>query len=229
MLKPLFTIQDIKYSVDDATFQRAQQLFDAGKVQKIIETPHGYEATVQGTSTYRVSLSMRHIDKGFCDCYMGQNDMLCKHMLALGIAVLHSSGKGDEAAAEDSPTNLDAAKQLVAAAVRKIKPYHGPSKIWFSYQRELDFGSGCIVEAVQKLPATKENAEYLWSLVLKLSKKLSHGGVDDSNGTVGNCIASLVKQCAGYAKEKSELKPIIERFTEEDTGFGFEDILIEEI
>lgn len=225
MIKPLFAIQDIEYSVDNATFQRAQQLFDAGKVQKVFETPHGYEAIVQGTSQYRVSLSTRHIDKGFCDCYMGQNDMLCKHMLALGLAVLNLSEKGEESAAEDSPTNLDAAKQLVAAAVRKIKPYHGPSKIWFSYQRELDVGSGCIVEAVRKLSSTKENAEYLWSLVLKLSKKLSHGGVDDLNGTVGNCIILLVKQCAGYAKEKSELKPIIEHFAKDDTGFGFEDIL----
>lgn len=227
-MKPLFTIQDIKYSIDDATFQRAKKLFDCGKVKKIVETPHGYQATVEGTSLYKVSLSIKHIDKGYCDCYMGQNDMLCKHMLALALAVLNLSG-GENLEKDNLPKNLDAVKQLVPGAMRKIKSYSGPSKIWFSYQRELNVGSGCIVEAVQKLPATKENAEYLWSLVLKLSKKLSHGAVDDSNGTVGNCIVSLVKQCAGYAKEKAELKLIIERFAEDDTGFGFEDILKEEI
>lgn len=127
---------------------------------------------------------------------------------------------------EDSPDSLQAAKQLVAQAIRKIKPYHGPSKIWFDYQRRLDVGSGCIMEAVINLPPSKEHAKYLWSLVLKLSKKLSHGGVDDSNGTVGGCIFSLVEQCGRYAKEKPELKSVIQKFAEDDTRFGFEEELL---
>lgn len=228
MTQPTFTIQDIKYSVDPAMFERAQKLFESGKVQNISETPHGYTATVQGTAPYRVSLSRKHIDHGYCDCYMGQNDELCKHMLALGLAVLHSSGKANEVQ-DESPDNLDAVKQLVAAGLRKIKPYNGPSKIWFSYQRELDVGSGIIREAVKNLPASKENAKYLWSLVLKLSKKLADGGVDDSDGTVGGCISSLVQQCGKYAKEKPALKIVIQKFTEDDTGFGFEDELKEMI
>lgn len=227
MIQPNFTIKDIKYSVDEAMFLRAKKLFESGKVQKVSETPHGYMATVQSTSPYQVSLSRKHIDQGYCDCYMGQNDMLCKHMLALGIAVLHFSGKTEETEGGDSPDNLDAAKQLVAKAMRKIKPYNGPSKIWFSYQRELDVGSGCIVEAVTNLPPTIEHAKYLWSLVLKLSKKLSHGGIDDSDGTVGDCISLLVEQCGRYAKKKPEFKAIIQKFTEDDTGFGFEDELLE--
>lgn len=226
MTQPTFTIQDIKYSVDAIMFERAKKLFESGKVQKIAETPHGYTATVQGTSPYQVSLSRKHIDQGYCDCYMGQNDELCKHMLALGLAVLHLSGKAEEVK-EESPNDFDAVKQLVASGMRKIKPYHGPSKIWFSYQRELDVGAGMIEVAVRNLPAGKENARYLWSLVLKLSKKLSHGGVDDSDGTVGGCIFALVEQCGRYAKEKPELKPLIQKFTEDDTGFGFEENLNE--
>ena len=96
MNQPTFTIQDIKYSVNSSMFERAQKLYESGKVQKISETPHGYEATVQGSSPYHVSLSRKHIDHGYCDCYMGQNDELCKHMLALGLAVLHLSGKTKE-------------------------------------------------------------------------------------------------------------------------------------
>ncbi|KKP41277.1 MAG: hypothetical protein UR30_C0001G0124 [Candidatus Peregrinibacteria bacterium GW2011_GWC2_33_13] len=224
MNQPTFTIQDIKYSVNSSMFERAQKLYESGKVQKISETPHGYEATVQGSSPYHVSLSRKHIDHGYCDCYMGQNDELCKHMLALGLAVLHLSGKTKETK-EESPDNPDAVKQLVAAGMRKIKPYNGPSKIWFSYQRELDVGSGMIEAAIKNLSANKENAKYLWSLVLKLSKKLANGGVDDSDGTVGGCIISLVVQCGKYAKEKPELKALVMKFAEDDTGFGFEDEL----
>lgn len=224
MHQPFFTIQDIKYSADEAMFERAQKLFESGKVQNIKETPHGYLATVQGTSPYQVSLSSKHIDRGYCDCYMGQNDELCKHMLALGLAVLHLSGK-EEGVKEESPDNLDAVKQLVAKAMRKIKPYNGPSKIWFNYQRELNVGAGCLVEAVKNLPSTKEHTKYLWSLVLKLSKKIAYGGVDDSDGRVGGCVYSLVEQCGRYAKEKPELKHTIQRFTKNDTGFGFEDKL----
>jgi len=159
---------------------------------------------------------------------MGQNDELCKHMLALGLAVLNLSGKTEETK-EESPDNLDAVKQLVAGGMRKIKPYTGPSKIWFSYQRELDVGSGMIEEAVKNLPASKEHAKYLWSLVLKLSKKLAEGGMDDSDGTVGGCIISLVVQCGKYAKEKHELKAMVMKFAEDDTGFGFEDELKEHL
>ncbi len=224
MTQPTFTIQDIKYSVDECMFERAKNHFESSKVRNINETSNGYMATVQGTSLYRVSLSRKHIDYGHCDCYMGQNDELCKHMLALGLAVLHLTGK-IETSENNSPNDLDAVKQLVAAAMRKIKPYHGPCKIWFSYQRELDVGSGMIKEAVKNLPANKENAKYIWSLVLKLSKKLAYGGVDDSDGTVGNCVSFLVKQCGRYSKEKLELKQIIKKFTEDDTEFGFEDEL----
>jgi len=223
---PTFTFRDIQYSVDGSMFLKAEGLFKQRKVWKISETPHGYNATVQGTSLYAVSLSRRHVDEGYCDCYMGQNDELCKHMLALGIAVLHLSGKVEEVVGE-SPDNLDAAKQLVAKGMRKIKTYDGPSKIWFSYQRELDVGAGCIVEGVSGLPPTKEHAKYLWSLVLKLSHKLAYDAIDDSNGTVGNCISTLVAQCGRYAKEKPELRPIILEFVKDDTGFGFEEQLKE--
>jgi len=226
MTQPTFTLQDIKYSVDPPMFERARKLFATGKIQNIQETPYGYTAIAQGTSPYQVSLSAKHIDHGNCDCYMGQNDELCKHMLALGLAVLKLSGKAEEGQ-EESPKDLDAVKPLVSAGMRKIKPYLGPSRIWDHYQHELDVGSGMIEAAVKNLPASKENSKYLWSLVLRLSKKLSHGGVDDSDGTVGGCISELVAQCGRYAQEKPELRPMILKFSEDDTGFGFEDELKE--
>lgn len=226
MIHPTFTLRDIKYSVDPSMFERAKKLFESGNVGKITEDNGGYSAKIQGTSPYFVSISRKNIDYGHCDCYMGQNDQLCKHMLALGLAVLHFSGKADEPP-EESPESLDAVRRLVAAGMRKIGAYTGPSKIWFNYQRKLDIGSGMIEAAVKNLSASEENATYLWSLVLKLSVKLATGGVDDSNGTVGGCITALVHQCGRYAGKKPELKTMLLKFSEDDTGFGFEDELRE--
>lgn len=42
-----------------------------------------------------------------------------------------------------------------------------------------------------------------------------------------SCVYALVFQCGRYAKENPELKIIIEKFTKDDTGFGFEDNLLE--
>lgn len=224
MQEPKFTSQDIKYSVDEAVLERAKKLFKSEKVGKISEDNGGYCATVQGGDVYFVSISRKNIDYGHCDCYMGQKNQLCKHMIALGLAVLDLFGK-IENTSNDSPENLKEVKQLVSKGIRKIKPYVGPSKIWFSYQRKLDIAAGIIEEAVKNLLANKENAKYLWSLVLKLSDKLATGGIDDSNGTIGGCISKLVKQCGQFAINKNELRTMVQEFTKDDTGFGFEDEL----
>lgn len=121
--------------------------------------------------------------------------------------------------------DMDAVQQLVANGMEKLRPYYGPSRIWSLYQDELDVGLEMIEKAVKNLPANKENATYIWSLVLKLCKKLTHDGVDDSDGTVGYYISALVEQCGRYAKEQPELKPMIQKFSEDDTDLGFEDEL----
>lgn len=228
MKKPNFTLRDLKYAVDEGVFKRAEDLFNKNKVQNIKEDSRGYDAIVQGTSSYHVSISVKHVDRGYCDCYMGQQDFLCKHMVALGLAILHSSGEVEETEKEEySPTDLKAVKKLVSAAIRKIKTYQGPSSTWFSYQHSLDVGRAQIIEAIQNLPAGEENAKYLWNLVMKLSHKLAHDAVDDSNGTVGSCVSSLVEHLGAYIKSKPELKPILQKFTQDDTGFGFEEELAE--
>lgn len=92
MEKPKFSLQDIKYATDDAIFGRANKLFELGKVKNIKENPRDYSATVQGTSPYKVSLSKKDVLMSDCTCYMGKNDLLCKHVLALALAVLKLSG-----------------------------------------------------------------------------------------------------------------------------------------
>ena len=226
MKPPQFTIRDIKYSVDEGTLKRAYQLFDTGKVGEISETRNGYTAIIAGTHKYDVYISGKDIDRGGCDCYVcSEKDMLCKHMIALGIAALHEFGEAGVLSQEDaSPVDLSEVKILVKEGMKQIKGYSGNSRNWSHYTMSLASGSDILSDAVQELPPTRENAKYLWSLVLRLNKKLSNG-VDDSDGAVGGCTWSIVAQLAKYAKEKPELKKVIEKFCDTKTGFGFEDDL----
>jgi len=205
-------------------FARAQNLYASGNVGDVTELGRGYTATVRGTKPYHVSVSARHIDEGYCDCYMGENDMLCKHMLALGLAVLDQSGKSAREKTEP-PANLEEVKRIVTAGMRKLRAYTGSSRVWFNYQRKLATGAGMISDAIQNLPPSEENAKYLWALVLKISKKLAYGGIDDSNGVVGDCAHDIVCLLGSYTKDTPKLKPLILSFCDDDTGFGFEDEL----
>ena len=222
MQQPKFNFADVKYAEGLATFKRAQDLYKAGKVDAIRETPLGYSAKVLGTPAYQVSVSSKRVDEGHCDCYLGQNDRLCKHVLALALAVLTISGKANnDSTGAQASTDLTEVKQQVADAMRNLKTYTGPSRIWFSYQRKLATGAGIIAHAVSALPPSKENAVYLWRVVERLDKKLSNG-VDDSDGFVGECAYKIIQQLADYAKASPDLAPLIKRFAEKKTSFDFE-------
>jgi hypothetical protein len=225
MQPPKFTFEDVKYAEDPGMFRRALDLYESGKVGKISEDPNGYSATVQGTQPYRVNVSFRRVDEGYCSCYMGQHNRLCKHMLALALAVLYTSGKMDATEPEaKAPADLSAAKPLVTAGMRKLRFYTGPSRIWFSYQRTLATGASMIAHAVSGLPPSRENVKYLWSIIERIDKKLLNG-VDDSDGVVGECVGKVLEQLAAYAKEAPELEPLIRSYCGRRTSFCFEDDL----
>jgi SWIM zinc finger len=225
MQQPKFAYEDVKYAENPAMFERALDLYQLGKVGEISEDRRGYSATVQGSHPYIVNVSMRRVDEGDCTCYMGQHDKLCKHIFALALAVLHTSGKMKEVVSEtNAPTDLPIARGLVTAGMQKLRRYTGPSRIWFSYQRTLATGAGMIAHAVSGLPPTKENAKYLWSVVGRIDKKLMNG-VDDSDGVVGDCVGKIIEQLAGYVKEVHELEPIIRKYCDKKTNFCFEDDL----
>ena len=82
---PNFDLDKIKFATDEQTFKRAVDLYESGKVKKI-QVEHGsYSAIVEGGQNYQVSISARQYDDGDCDCYMGKNNYLCKHMVAVAI------------------------------------------------------------------------------------------------------------------------------------------------
>ena len=54
---------------------------------------------------------------------------------------------------------------------------------------------------VSKLPVSYQTANIIIQLLLKLDKKLTNGGVDDSDGTVGAFIQDVAEVLKKYAKE----------------------------
>lgn len=89
---------------------------------------------------------------------------------------------------------------MITSAMRYIKSYNGPSKTWFAYQDSLIEGVNRLSSIVSKLPVSEQTAELLVSLLLRLDKKLCTGGVDDSDGTVGDFISEAVGVLKEYAK-----------------------------
>lgn len=226
-MQPLFNYADVKFAESDAVFKRAIELFVKEKIIDYSELFDGYAATVIGTKPYHVELSRKRVDRADCNCYLGQNDQLCKHMLALGLYVLHKYSLID---ANGNPVGADKltsenARDNVTAALRKIRSYNGPSRIWFEYQRSLDIAAGTINDAVELFDISIDNAKYLWKLVLRLSKKLSHGGVDDSNGTIGGVIFTILEKVANMAHQDESIKCWVAAHCTDDTGFGFEEDL----
>lgn len=230
METPKFNLEDIKFSEDHAMFERALDLFRNNKVTNFTPLPYGYQATVQGTKSNSVMLAAKAVDLADYDCYMGQNDMLCKHALAVALEALRQAGiidaEGEKIGAKAGHMTADEAKLHITAGLRKIRAYNGLSKIWFSYQRSLSVGSGIITEAVSQLKPSVEHAQLIWNTVLKLSKKLSTGGVDDSDGTVGDCCFHLVSMLNEWLKSDNLIRQAVSEFSKNNTGFGFEDDLL---
>ena len=215
MVAPRFTYRDIRYACYMAMFERAKKIFETGKVVNVQEKSCVYTAIVKSTHDYEVTLSFDAIDRATCTCYMGERDELCKHVLALGLAVLALTGQATDDSGV-SPTELAEVKLLVASGMRKIRAYIGPSKYWDKYENSLDAGSNIIMDAIHNLPASAENLRYLWSRVGRLTKKLEEGGVDDSSGIVGNCIFRIIDKCVEYVKQDEKLFSVVERFTFDD-------------
>jgi len=95
---------------------------------------------------------------------------------------------------------LSAVKKTITEALKYIKPYSGPSRIWFSYQNSLSEGCNRLSKIMAELPVSEQTAGLLINLLLRLDKKLCQGGVDDSDGTVGGFLEETVNVLQEYAK-----------------------------
>lgn len=91
LLLPKFTYDDVVFSVDEALLDRAVTLFKTKKITGFNSDERGYWGVVKGSKDYRVSVSRKRIDLAGCDCYMGENGDLCKHVLALCLEALYQA------------------------------------------------------------------------------------------------------------------------------------------
>jgi hypothetical protein len=234
-----YGLDRIKFATDAPTWGRALSLYESGKVTNFKSDEVGYSAIVHGGHQYHVFVSTHHFDEGSCDCYLGQNDALCKHMVAVALYAIKGgvplndkekqllsapvcSGKLGELTKKE-------AKAIAAAmsgAMRHVKPYNGPSRIWFAYQGSLRQGCNRLSVIISELPVGEQTTELVIKLLLRLDDKLCRGGVDDSDGTVGGFIEETVHVLEQYAKLDPACIKAFRLLADRETCFGWEEPLL---
>jgi len=238
-MPPKFDLNKIKFATDPPTFEKAVGLYEAGKVNNFKEGIRSYSAIVEGGKNYHVSIEARRFGSGCCDCYMGQNNYLCKHMVALSIyAVL----AGQPIPVDDKKQNIELqcsgrlgklsememaeVKKAISEAIKYIKSYGGSSRTWFAYQDSLSEGCSRLMSVFSEMPVSVQTAELLIKTLLRLDKKLCTGGVDDSDGAVGGFIQESVEVLKEFVKMDQGIINSFERLCEQSTCFGWEEPLV---
>jgi len=238
-MPPKYNLDKIKFSTDAPTFEKSVALYENGKVTQFKEGISAYSAVVVGTKPYHASVEARRYDYGHCECYLGQKDMLCKHMVAVAIMAVTGgrpltkeekqittsvtcSGKLGMLTSEE----LLKTKKTITDAVKYIKSYSGPSRTWFSYQNSLSESCNRLAKIVSDLPVSEQTAQLMVDLLLRIDKKLGWGGVDDSDGTVGGFIDETVAVLAEYAKIDSSCINAFQKLKGKETSFGWEESLL---
>lgn len=241
-MSPKYDLDKIKYATDAPTFEKAVDLYEKGEVTQFKEGIAAYSAVVQGGKPYRVSVEARRYDYGHCECYLGQNDTLCKHMVALAIyAVKEGKSLTDEdkrqvsqatcsgRLGEISKGELSSVKKEITGAMRYIKSYEGPSRTWFAYQNSLQEGCNRLSKTVSELPVSEQTARLLVDTLLRLDDKLCRGGVDDSDGTVGGFIEGAAQVLEEYTKLDPLCVKAFQELKGKETCFGWEEPLLKRI
>ena len=235
-----FDLNKIKFATDEGTFNRAVKLYKDRKITQFKEGIGSYTAIVEGTKHYRVSIESRQFGLGYCNCYLGQKDYLCKHIIAVFIYAvkdgkplsvkdkeLNTTPTCSGRRGELLKTDLLNVKQAISSAIKYIKPYVGPSRTWFAYQNSLSEGCRRLSAIVSELPASCQTANVLVDLLLRLDKRLSSGGVDDSDGAIGDFISNVVLMLREYYKIDPDCIKAFEKLKNKETCFGWEEPLIE--
>jgi hypothetical protein len=238
-MPPQYNIEKIKFATDPRTFEKATELYDDGKIRDFKEDFGDYSALVIGTRPYKVFVHGRHYDKGSCECYLGQKDYLCKHMVAVAIYACLNGKKisKEEKELVDGPVcsgrvgelskeELVKIKTAITVAIRYIKPYNGPSRTWFVYQNSLLEGCARLAPIVSKLPVSEQTTKLLIDILLRLDKKLCTGGVDDSDGTVGGFMGEVVVILQEFVKFDQSCINAFEKLCSRSTCFGWEEPLV---
>lgn len=233
---PQFSIADIQLAVGDIEFSKGLKLYEKGAVNHIKKDFSGYNAIVSGTHDYVVNVSLVSCDMGNCNCYIGQKDELCKHIIALAIALVYKYRPSDT---EKIDTPLDQAvcsgevRDITVAEIKNIKAeitkgnsyiksYNGPSSKWFHYQDSLTKGSRIILLALSSLPVCEKSCLICIELLKKLDKKLLNGGIDDSDGTVGDLMIQIIEVLNLFVSFDKNLEDYIKNKLSRGEAFDWE-------
>ncbi len=230
-----FTISDIQIGLGDHEFDKALALYQKGCVKKIKENYLGYDAIVSGTHDYKVSVSSSFYDRGNCDCYIGQKGELCKHMIALAIALVYKHRPNDTKVIEQpldqavclgevrniNKEELEKTKSEISHAMTFIKSYNGPSSKWFLYQDSLITGSRLILLALSRIPVCEKSAIICIDTLKKLDKKVLNG-IDDSDGTIGELMCQIVEVLNLFVCFDNNLKGFIANKLPNGESFDWE-------
>lgn len=238
---PQYDLDKIRFGVDKGTFDRAVKIYESGGITDFLNEGRFFYAKVKGSknSFYDVEVSDKSYDRGDCDCYLGQNNILCKHMIAVALYPILQGEKIDmnevvekEPACSGKLGELDKeelakVKKEISLAMKLIKAYSGPSKTWFAYTNSLCEGSRRLDSIFSKLPASKQTSDLVIKILLRLDKKLCQGGVDDSDGAVGGLIYGTVEILKEFARLDKKCLKSFEIFMKQKTCFGWEKDLVD--
>jgi len=236
---PKYTLDKIKFGTDAPIFEKAVALYENGKVTQFKEELNGFFAVVLGTHPYNVYVEKSHYDRGDCDCYLGQNETLCKHMVAVAIYAVMDGKKLSNVdkqtiggpvcngkLGELSKSELSNVKKEISGTMKYIKSYVGPSKTWFAYQNSLSEGCARLSKIISELPVGEKTSKLLVDLLLRLDEKLCRGGVDDSDGVLGGFIDETVIVLQEFAKLCPDCKNTFVALRNRETCFGWEESLV---
>ncbi len=235
-----YDLDKIKYATEPRTFERGVKLYKGNKVSNVEEALGDYTALVQGTQPYRVSISGRRYQDAFCECYVGQQGNICKHVVALALHVVLDGRplsvkdqrqtvqiECSRRRSELSEEELAAIRKLITDSLKYIKTYHGPSRTWFANQSSLQEGCQRLRAIVSDFPIHPQTAGLLVNLLGRLDRKLIAGGVDDSNGIVGSLIREIVALLEEFARIDQDCIVAFKPLTRKESSFGWEDSLIQ--
>lgn len=235
----LYNLEKIKFGIDHGTWDKAINLYKDGKIKSFQDNELTWAADVLGAQQYRVVVSKKKYTDGDCTCYLGQNDTLCKHMIAVAIyglkngqplseedKIQHNEIKFDGKVGEITEEQLNLTKAEISGAVRYIKAYVDPSRTWFAYQDSLTEGCNRLATIFSTLPASSQTADLIIKTLLRLDSKLTSGGVDDSDGTVEGLIEEAAILLSEFARINPECLKKFELLKGKETCFGWEEPLL---
>lgn len=232
---PHFTIADIQLGVGQHEFDKALALYKKGAVNEIKKDFLGFKAIVSGTYDYEVSVDLSSYDRGNCNCYIGQKDELCKHMLALAVALVYKYRPNDTETVEQpldqavcsgdvrviTKEEINNAKSEISEAMSYIKSYNGQSSKWFQYQHDLARGSRLILLALSKIPVCESSAVICINTLKRLDKKVLRG-VDDSDGTIGGLMCQVVEVLNLFVSFDKKLEDFVKTKLPKGKAFNWE-------